>query len=138
MFGQSESDSMVKCFGDMRRVYPNNVISSANFDKTKYRDWIDNGYTFICLNFGKGDYNVDNNRFFFRHSNIIPKYFTMSSNNILQEVGDWYGRRWYQNTLFTGRTENHGVWLARDTAYSNDCSFKVGKWELKMLCEPFL
>lgn len=129
--GQGEKDGFKDKWDIMARVYPDNVISSANFDKTDYEDWARNGYSFISINFGKGDYNVNKNKSFFKNSNILPKNFTPDENGRLNQVEKFDGRRWYKNTVFNG-LNGGSPWINQEFAYSDNCKWKIGKWTLSM------
>ena len=146
--GQAETSQIKNSFKSLVRVYPSNLFSAISSESNYYiQPYIDNGYSFIAINFVSVqnkylEYNLE----FFKSSNILPKNFYETNVGTLESIKLYRGMNWIQNATFNSvpiSILDHNTplipqfarsypRLLANHAYSNNCTWNFNDMTLKM------
>lgn len=114
------------------RVYPNNTLTSSNYDPNPF--W-SNNYNIVALNFGNDDDNMKKNKKKFKYGGFMPFDIFISDNGTvnkpIQDVFIWDSER--KAPLYSNINVNSNI-IMPNKCYCNDCTWwsNDNKYYLRM------
>ena len=131
--GADSDDSLkIKQSNKVIRVYPNNILTSSNYNPDPF--WSSN-YNFVSLNFGNDDDNLKKNNKKFKYCSFVPFDIIISENGTVnkpvQDVFVWDSER--KAPLYSNINASSNIILP-NKCYNNDTTWRSndGKYFLRI------